>query len=154
MGELYRLCYVSRSRIPSERRVAERMAILTHSVPANRAAGITGVLIASGEYFCQVLEGPGPMVEQIFESIQLDSRHEAITVLEFVRIDARVFADWDMAWFDRDHDDGIGGQLRDRINRLRVVETGRPILAVFDQLIHRRESEGEWLRLPGNRPAA
>lgn len=142
MTDLYRLSYVSHSRIPPEQRDAELAEILYHARQANHAAGISGVLIASGPYFCQMLEGSGTAVEQIFETIQLDSRHEAITVLEFVPVANRMLTGWDMACFDRDHDDDSIGQLRQLIEQLQVVATGRPILNVFDQLIQLRESQG------------
>jgi len=142
MTDLYRLSYVSHSRIPPEQRDAELDTIVRHARTANHAAGITGVLIASGHYFCQVLEGSGTAVEHIFETIQLDSRHEAITVLEFVPVAIRLFTGWDMASFDRDHDHDALDQLRHLIEQLQVVATGRPILNVFEQLIQLRESQG------------
>lgn len=153
MIDLCRLCYVSRSRIPLPRRGLELEAILSRARANNLAADISGVLIVSGPYFCQVLEGSSAAVENIFEAIQLDSRHEAVTVLEFVPVRTRMFADWQMAFHDVDHQHR-DGRLRALVEQLQVVETGRPVLAVFEQLIQRREQLGFWPDQPGARPAA
>lgn len=141
MTELYRLCYVSHNRIEHFRRAAELRSILERSAVANRTAGITGVLIVSGGYFCQAIEGSCAAVEQLFEAIQLDDRHEDITVLEFVPIANRLFSGWDMAHFDADNEHHNERQIRALVLQLNVVETGRNIVNVFAQLIERRERD-------------
>ena len=78
MSDLYRLCYVSRSRIAPECHADELAAILACAGRHNHLIGISGVLIISGGYFCQVLEGNNTAVEHVFESIQLDDRHDSI----------------------------------------------------------------------------
>jgi hypothetical protein len=136
---LFRLCYVSHNRIAPSQQLAELQAILTRAAVANGVTGITGVLIVSRGYFCQVIEGVCSDVEQLFESIQLDDRHEDITVLEFVPIAKRQFAGWEMAYFDMDHHAADTGHIGQLVRQLSVVETGHNIVNVFGHLIQRRE---------------
>lgn len=154
MSDLYRLCYVSRSRIAPECHADELAAILAFAGRHNHLIGISGVLIISGGYFCQVLEGNNTAVEHVFESIQLDDRHDSITVLEFVRIGDRLFGGWDMARYDCHSDNHDAFPIRHLIQQLQVVETGRSVLDVFSQLIRRREADGLVSRPPEQRPAA
>jgi hypothetical protein len=139
MIDLCRLCYVSHSRVEPERHGAELQDILATATMSNRATGITGALIVSGGYFCQVIEGACASVEQLFESIQMDDRHADITVLEFVPIADRLFPAWDMAYFDIDHDRANDNHVRQLVQRLQMVETGHNIVQLFGQLIEKRE---------------
>ena len=66
----------------------------------NKRLGITGVLMAAGDLFFQVLEGPDEAVDAVFHAIEEDSRHTTLLVLA-ARSDVkeRLFPDWSMKSF-------------------------------------------------------
>ncbi len=73
-------------------------AILDASQRNNGRAGVSGVLIFNEGVFGQVLEGPIDAVERTFDRIQMDERHDDITVLDLARIGERSFAAWSMGF--------------------------------------------------------
>jgi hypothetical protein len=66
----------------------------------NRRLGLTGVLLYMNGEFLQVLEGPGPEVEQLFEMIENDPRNKWVTRLSTERVLRRAFGDWAMGCFE------------------------------------------------------
>ncbi|MBP0464575.1 BLUF domain-containing protein [Roseomonas sp. PWR1] len=106
---LQRVIYASRATAGGELKVSE---ILETARRNNAALGVTGALLVSGPYFAQVLEGPPAAVEEIFERIQCDPRHERITVLEVAHPPARAFGAWTMA-FAEEREDVSGPTLLD-----------------------------------------
>ena len=77
MPDLYNLAYISKNVIrgsPEEVGAALR-DILAAAQKNNPALGVTGALLYSGGYFCQVIEGPQAVLEELFETIQMDGRH-------------------------------------------------------------------------------
>lgn len=99
MSNLYRLAYISKNTIPgSKEQVSQQIEDILQSAHRNNSAkGISGALLYSGGYFCQVIEGGEEDIEELFETIQMDSRHGEVRVLEFVEIPERGFAEWAMA---------------------------------------------------------
>ncbi|HEV7268665.1 MAG TPA: BLUF domain-containing protein [Falsiroseomonas sp.] len=96
---LRRVVYVSHvaaDALPGGRTMLEE--ILAAARRNNSRVGVTGALLYSDRRFAQVLEGPPEAVEEIFESIQCDPRHDQIAVLEVSSPDSRAFADWSMAF--------------------------------------------------------
>ena len=73
-------------------------AILVTSRIHNRCNGISGLLVAGGNRFLQVLEGDKNVVDPLYAAIRRDPRHLAITTLLDRPILARSFADWTMAY--------------------------------------------------------
>jgi hypothetical protein len=63
----------------------------------NLAAGITGLLIAQGQYFYGVMEGPRRPVMQRMEVVITDDRHMGLRILREEEIVARRFANWSFA---------------------------------------------------------
>lgn len=72
----------------------------------NRALGVTGMLLYAGNTFFQVLEGPRPAVEQIYDTVFMDERHARVRILSVRDVDQREFKDWSMG-FRRLQDDEI-----------------------------------------------
>ena len=99
-AKVYRILYCSHNRLnSSEYQQREEIArILASSRRNNSARGITGALLFNSGYFAQVLEGPLTHVEQTFETIQRDMRHDDVTVLECGFVEARDFPEWSMAF--------------------------------------------------------
>jgi hypothetical protein len=94
---VYQLSYSSHSRIPGPDRPTELAAIFRHARSNNKAAEITGALLITDHYFAQVLEGPRPVVEELYRHISADPRHETLTVLGTGTVARRVFPGWSMA---------------------------------------------------------
>ena len=99
-AELYRLVYYSRNRIPPDpdALAAEIEAILAASRRNNPRVGVTGALMFNAGCFAQVLEGPRPAVEAVFERIQQDERHGDVCLLAMTAAPARAFETWSMGF--------------------------------------------------------
>jgi hypothetical protein len=98
-GRLIRVLYYSKANIKgSPTDLAREYAqILATAQRNNSRVGITGALLASGNRFAQVLEGPADAIYSTFERIKLDRRHRYTTLLKAEPAVGRVFGSWAMA---------------------------------------------------------
>ncbi|RTD84282.1 BLUF domain-containing protein [Variovorax atrisoli] len=96
---LARLVYVSKAR---GFRRAELNDILQVSRARNERVGITGALCVLDGVYMQYLEGQDAAVEALYKRIEVDPRHQDVTVLDRTFIAARVFSDWAMALLSSD----------------------------------------------------
>ncbi|ESP94549.1 MULTISPECIES: BLUF domain-containing protein [Pseudoalteromonas] len=69
---------------------------------ANQLRGISGMLLYDGHHFMQVIEGEKPKVEQLFEHIKQDKRHNNVEALICNPIKKRNFRKWAMGLIDLD----------------------------------------------------
>lgn len=98
---VFRLIYRSEDRLPGgSGHVGALAAIVEAASHYNRQLGLSGALIHRPGRFLQVLEGPSPALEQVFERICRDPRHGAIALMEFTPIDHARFSDWTMVLSD------------------------------------------------------
>lgn len=143
MADLYNLAYVSKNTIPgTSAEVEQQIAdILAAAHKNNPEKGVTGALLYSGGYFCQVIEGPEEVLEDLFETIQMDDRHGEVTVLQFEPIEERGFSDWDMALA------GIEDEMRFDItgvseskDKLKMLETGKDLVNTLEQLVTQHQA--------------
>lgn len=79
---------------------ADLRALVERSGERNKAAGITGLLLLSGDHFLQVLEGPSDAVNRLFARIIRDRRHRDVRLLSFEPIGDAYFDDWGMSLVD------------------------------------------------------
>ena len=79
--------------------------ILTKSRNRNHRDGISGILVAGGNRYMQVIEGPAMAMNALWAEIRADQRHCAVTQLLKRPVLAPSFDKWSMA-FRRD--DRIG----------------------------------------------
>ena len=91
---LVRLMYASRAATAIDQEAL--MAILRKSKAKNPGLGITGVLCFSQDIFLQVLEGGRSAVNQLYNRIAADPRHQQVELLCYEEIDERRFAGWSM----------------------------------------------------------
>jgi len=99
----HRLIYLSRNESATrENPEASIEQILATSRRNNTTLGVTGSLMFNAGLFAQVLEGPRPTLEALFERIQQDARHSAVRILQFEPVQVRLFPDWAMAWAGRE----------------------------------------------------
>lgn len=76
------------------------LELVKQSEKNNAKAGITGMLLLSGEAFVQVLEGPPKAVNQLFQKIGKDERHHQIELIEFRSTAEPYFKEWNMRLVD------------------------------------------------------
>jgi hypothetical protein len=115
-GEVFRLIYRSRNRIVPERRKTALGDLFSKARSNNKKRNITGALLISGDWFAQTLEGDEEAVRSLFTTIERDSRHEHVSILDEKTVPGRLFSRWAMARVSADggpdipliaHTDGI-----------------------------------------------
>lgn len=71
------------------------------SAENNRKDGITGMLVASGELFFQLIEGPAERIDEVYARILSDARHQNVLTLSVEQGNfGRLCPDWAMQQFD------------------------------------------------------
>ena len=88
------LIYVSHRTDPSDAMLVRDIAI--EASQNNRSLDVSGILMAVGNFFLQVLEGPNDRVETLLEKIGKDERHSDIRVLYRGALPDRIFGQWSM----------------------------------------------------------
>jgi hypothetical protein len=89
-----RIKYVSRFDKPHTE--ADIEAIGEQSRANNERLDLTGMLMASGGLFYQVLEGPAEAVDEVYARIANDSRHTDLLLLGSEENVERLYPDWTM----------------------------------------------------------
>lgn len=115
---LVRLLYVS--KVVNGLGAHEIDALLQGARQHNAKVGITGLLAFNGEFFLQVLEGGRTAVNQLYQHITLDPRHEQLLLLQVSEIEERLFPEWNMAYVP------ITKLTRDLLLRFGVDDDFRP----------------------------
>lgn len=72
--------------------------LLAAARKANARRGISGMLVYHARSFLQVLEGPEPAVETLFETIRSDQRHTAVRLIARCEIEEKEFEHWSMGF--------------------------------------------------------
>lgn len=93
---MYYLIYSSQTRYPWDAEALKEL--LQVSVKNNKSAGITGMLIYLKNTFIQLLEGEYKAVNNLYEKITRDPRHERAVILLEGQIETRNFKDWYMGF--------------------------------------------------------
>jgi len=93
---MYQLAYISTFGLSVG--ASDIAAILEKARTHNRRDELTGILIADGTRFLQVLEGDRTKVDATFSRISADRRHFAIYQLIGRDVENRSFGEWDMAY--------------------------------------------------------
>ena len=78
--------------------------LVDQASPKNEKAGITGILLVSGNRFMQVLEGPVSFVNQLYAKIVADGRHHSVELISYESITSTMFPDWSMKVLKLDED--------------------------------------------------
>lgn len=94
---LFRLIYRSRDLIPEQERRVGLGEIFSTARTNNKALDITGALLVRDDWFVQALEGEESAVRALYTRIELDPRHDAVSLLDARQVDERVFSRWAMA---------------------------------------------------------
>jgi hypothetical protein len=124
---MLQLVYISSSREPVVESILQD--ILTVSRRNNARCDVTGLLVAGGRRFLQVLEGPDQAVLGTYARIQNDDRHRAFVLLSSRPIATRDFGSWNMAF--RAGGEAKDGDLRDVVEELIEPLSDRNLIAQF-----------------------
>lgn len=99
-GQLYSLAYFSENTIEGDddQIQNEIQNILNVAREKNPKLGLTGALLYSSGYFAQILEGELEPLEDLFETIEDDDRHNGVVVIHYHPVDERSFGAWSMKY--------------------------------------------------------
>ena len=97
---LVRLIYRSRGASCGNTLAGAVGAILDCAWAKNPGHDITGVLLFDGVFFLQVIEGALGNVEDLYEAIARDLRHESIELIDFMPTERRDYAGFSMAFVE------------------------------------------------------
>jgi hypothetical protein len=136
-GQLHSIIYKSRCKGVADLELVN--SILAKSTRNNSANGISGVLIATKTYFLQVLEGEFEAVNETFERISRDTRHDKIQLISFVAIEERRFSEWAMhgiGLFDLNHELAIElcKKFGEESGNVRLPTTAPDVMDFLDML--------------------
>jgi len=73
-------------------------SLLATSRIYNEQNGITGILLYDGRRFVQIIEGPAPVVDALYEKISNDRRHRNVSTFFDRKIQERTFGQWGMGY--------------------------------------------------------
>ncbi len=137
-GGLFKILYCSRNYIEGEQAQQDaEISQILHTARANNSRqSITGALLFNSGFFAQVLEGPRPAIEKLFEKIQCDPRHGDVTVLDSGNAATRDFPEWAMAHVQTPsdvHACGVTAALDQAF--LNPGESGRDVLTLLRTLL-------------------
>ena len=110
---LTRLIYASTSTRPVE--VALIESILESARVFNGAHQITGMLCESAGKFIQYIEGDRASINELYNKLLNDKRHENLVLLDYSTIEVREYADWSMGFISM-RDKRIQGLVAQTIN--------------------------------------
>lgn len=138
MTQMYRITYISKSALNGDKAQiqAEVERILNSAHANNPEMGVTGALLYSGGYFCQVIEGEEENLEELYETIQMDPRHSNVTILTYEECDERIFADWSMAYAGISEEDRLDlDGIKDSKDEVILAEKGNNILELLEESV-------------------
>jgi hypothetical protein len=98
MSQLKRVKYVSEFAAHLTSTDIEKL--VSQAAENNIKNQITGILVASGHLFFQVIEGPADAIDTLFENIKKDKRHNNVLLLNSEHAAQRIFPDWALKRFD------------------------------------------------------
>ena len=98
--ELIHLAYVSTQT--RDMKAADLISLLTEVRGLNESRNISGLLLHKNQSFFQVIEGSRARVQETFNNIMRDQRHEGVEVLFDEPLEAREFSNWQMGFLDLD----------------------------------------------------
>jgi hypothetical protein len=80
----------------------DTQSILTVSRQNNATQNITGFLCNNEQYFIQLLEGNYREINDLYNKIVNDKRHQKATLLMYRAVKTRLFPNWSMGYIEDD----------------------------------------------------
>lgn len=139
---MIQLTYLSAPTRPLS--VDDLMNLLNTARDNNARLGISGMLLYTGKWFIQVLEGEEIVVDNLVTVIKKDSRHSDFRILERKKISSREYADWTMGFKRVDQQD-----VRDLPGLNHFFDTdlsgelSSDKISLVNRLLHHYRSEGK-----------
>ena len=93
---MFQIAYFSTASTPQDAKTVQD--ILVSSRINNRRDDITGLLVAGGNRYLQVIEGPRQATDKLYATIRADERHLTVTTLLERTIPKRCFDGWSLAF--------------------------------------------------------
>ncbi|MGR8941811.1 MAG: BLUF domain-containing protein, partial [Gammaproteobacteria bacterium] len=93
---MIQLTYLSAPSRPMS--VDDLMDILKKARDNNARLGVSGMLLYTGEWFVQLLEGEEKVIDDLVAVIKKDPRHKDFRVIERRKISTREYAEWTMGF--------------------------------------------------------
>lgn len=113
-GNVKRLRYISRFAQPMQE--ADIEELVRAAQKHNEREDITGILVATGDLFFQIIEGPDAKIDALFGRIAADPRHREVVILSTEQGDfRRMCPDWAMRKVD------LSTESRDRAEPIRTL---------------------------------
>lgn len=95
-GQVYHLSYVSTGC--DSLRYEDIKDILDSSIRNNRGINVTGILVYCNKHFFQIIEGEKEIIQDVFNKILIDPRHDNVIKIQEGYTDKRQFENWNMAF--------------------------------------------------------
>lgn len=139
---MIQLTYISSPTRPMS--VDDLVDILNKSRENNARLGISGMLLYTGTWFIQVLEGEEKIIDDKIIEIKNDPRHKDFRVLEKKKINAREYAEWTMGFKRVDKND-----VRDLPGLNKFFETDlsgdleTAKITLINRMLHHYRNEGK-----------
>lgn len=106
---MYRVAYMSRSSRKMDD--AELDQIRYTAARNNSKKDVTGILLYVADTFFQILEGPRHAVEEIYDRVHADARHDRVRMMFSGDVDERRFGDWSMGFCRLTDQDQIANEF-------------------------------------------
>ncbi len=102
----------------------------------NKRLAITGILLLIQGKFIQYIEGQSTEIDEVYDSIKKDSRHNELILLDSGKLKTRQFKDWSMAYKKVGDDEikdilGHSSLNLDSLFLLPTTEKTHPVLKVL-----------------------
>lgn len=117
---IVQLLYCSKAR--AEITEDDITAILDVSRKNNSTKEITGALFNNRQFFIQLIEGNYREINDLFQKIVMDERHQKVTLLLYRTSQTRMFGDWAMNYLDES--DHINDLLAKYIDKKLTIDMG------------------------------
>lgn len=142
--DLYSITYLSKYSSCGNAADEEIVSsILSAARERNRQLNVTGVLIFSGDYFGQIIEGHKNTVETLYETISMDHRHKSVTQLSSGPISERRFANWSMAYARVTK--VLSEQFKERISMYEMsyaADGAKGLIEILDRIVSENQRTG------------
>jgi len=107
----------------------------------NKRLAITGILLLIQGKFVQYIEGKSTEIDEVYDSIKKDSRHNELILLDSGKLESRQFNDWSMAYKkvgDQEIKDILGHSSLnlDSLFLFPTTEKTHPVLKVLYNFTH------------------
>ena len=138
-AELIEIVYASAATVPFS--PEDLTELLEKAREKNEAVDVSGVLLFHDGSFLQVLEGPEDAVQEIFERVDQDERHDEVIILRRGPIETRSFGEWTMGFVNVTQElEGFTDFLRTGVH-MPATETADAAMQVLGQF-----RSGRWRR--------